>query len=206
MELRAHSNGIIMASKRVEIGLVSEACPILPAAIYFVRLPSSRLQNSRFFSLGKAWRKSYTRSALASHARRASEASTEYREWFIENITWQFGDSLHRNLANGNCPWLGEAGNLNEYNVCKIDSPYFSVSPQSHSLISSSFQTFCLTAPAYLNTPKYGLFCCLALLSLGLFPWLHSKLLMRQGFKHFANLLKVLMSSSYLIVLETKIS
>ena len=49
MEHRAQPNGIIMASKRVEIGLVSEACPILPAAIYFVRLPSSRLQNSRFF-------------------------------------------------------------------------------------------------------------------------------------------------------------
>ena len=54
MEHRAQPNGIIMASKRVEIGLVSEACPILPAAIYFVRLPSYRVQNSRFFSLGKA--------------------------------------------------------------------------------------------------------------------------------------------------------
>ena len=53
--------------KRVEIGLVSEACPILPAAIYFVRLPSYRLQNSRFFSLGKAWRKSYAREAREPH-------------------------------------------------------------------------------------------------------------------------------------------
>ena len=26
---------------------------------------------------------------------------------------------MHRNLANGNCRWLGEAGNSNEYNVCK---------------------------------------------------------------------------------------
>ena len=34
-------------------------------------------------------------------------------------------DSLHRNLASGNCPWLGEAGNLNKNNVCKTDSPYF---------------------------------------------------------------------------------
>ena len=67
MEHRAQPNGIIMASKRVEIGLVSEACPILPAAIYFVRLPSSRLQNSRFFSLGKAWRKSYAREAREPH-------------------------------------------------------------------------------------------------------------------------------------------
>ena len=37
----------------------------------------------------------------------------------------------------------------------------FSVSPQSHSPFSASFQTFCLTARAYLNTQKYGLFCSL---------------------------------------------
>ena len=68
MEHRAQPNGIIMASKRVEIGLVSEACPILPAAIYFLRLPSSRLKNSRFFfsvergvSLTRAKRASLTR-------------------------------------------------------------------------------------------------------------------------------------------------
>ena len=33
--------------------------------------------------------------------------------------------------------------------------------PQSRSLFSASFQTFCLTARAYLNTQKYGLFCSL---------------------------------------------
>ena len=32
------------------------------------------------------------------------------------------------------------------------------VSPQSRSPFSASFQTFCLTARAYLNTQKYGLF------------------------------------------------
>ena len=36
-------------------------------------------------------------------------------------------------------------------------------SPQSRSLFSASFQTFCLTARAYLNTQKYGLFCSLKL-------------------------------------------
>ena len=36
-----------------------------------------------------------------------------------------------------------------------------SVSPQSRCLFSASFQTFCLTARAYLNTQKYGLFCSL---------------------------------------------
>ena len=40
MERRAQPNGTIMASKRVEIDLVSEAWPIVPAAIYFVLLPS----------------------------------------------------------------------------------------------------------------------------------------------------------------------
>ena len=69
MEHRAQSNGIIMASKRVEIGLVSEACPILPAAIYFVRLPSSRLQNSRFFFLSVKLGVSLTRVKRASLTR-----------------------------------------------------------------------------------------------------------------------------------------
>ena len=32
---------------------------------------------------------------------------------------------------------------------------------ESRSLFSASFQTFCLTARAYLNTQKYGLFCSL---------------------------------------------
>ena len=41
----------------------------------------------------------------------------------------------------------------------KAKHPIFSVSPQSHSPFSASFQTFCLTARAYLNTQKYGLFC-----------------------------------------------
>ena len=43
MERRAQPNGTIMASKRVEIGPVSEACPIVPPAIYFVLLPSPAL-------------------------------------------------------------------------------------------------------------------------------------------------------------------
>ena len=33
--------------------------------------------------------------------------------------------------------------------------------PRSCSLFSASFQDFCLTARAYLNTQKYGLFCSL---------------------------------------------
>ena len=37
----------------------------------------------------------------------------------------------------------------------------FGVFPQSHSPFSAPFQTFRLTARAYLNTQKYGLFCSL---------------------------------------------
>ena len=64
---------------------------------------------------------------------------------------------MHRNLASGNCPLLGEAGN-------SIQPVFFSVSPQSRSLFSASLHTFCLTARAYLNTQKYGLICSLKLL------------------------------------------
>ena len=39
-----------------------------------------------------------------------------------------------------------------------LASRIFSVSLQSRSLFLASFQTFCLTARAYLNTQKYGLF------------------------------------------------
>ena len=39
-----------------------------------------------------------------------------------------------------------------------------SYSPQSRSLFSALFETFCLTARAYLNTQKYGLFCSLVLM------------------------------------------
>ena len=46
----------------------------------------------------------------------------------------------------------------------------FSVSPQSRSLFSASFQTFCLTARAYLNTQKYGLFCSLNTMRYRLLP------------------------------------
>ena len=35
----------------------------------------------------------------------------EHRERLVENITWRLIDSLHQNVANGNCPWLREAGN-----------------------------------------------------------------------------------------------
>ena len=70
----------------------------------------------------------FTAKALAIHHGR------EHRKWLVENITWQLGDSLHRNLANGNCRWLGEEGNSNEYNVCKGDSPYFLASLPSLAL------------------------------------------------------------------------
>ena len=42
------------------------------------------------------------------------------------------------------------------------NTPVLASLPRSRSLFSASFQTFCLTARAYLNTQKYGLFCSLA--------------------------------------------
>ena len=51
--------------------------------------------------------------------------------------------------------WEKRVLNSNEKRTVRI----FSVSPQSCSLFSASFQTFCWTARAYLNTQKYGLFC-----------------------------------------------
>ena len=41
----------------------------------------------------------------------------------------------------------------------------FIVSPQSRSLFSASFQTFCFTTREYLSTQKYGLFCSLDLIT-----------------------------------------
>ena len=58
---------------------------------------------------------------------------------FVENITWQLSDSVGITYAR---------------RTVRI----FTVSPQSCSLFSALFQTFCLTAQAYLNTQKYGLF------------------------------------------------
>ena len=54
------------------------------------------------------------------------------RKWLVGN-TWQLANSFHQNLANGNCPWLGEASNSNKYNVRKTDGPYFWPFSQSRS-------------------------------------------------------------------------
>ena len=58
----------------------------------------------------------------------------ENRKWLVGNITWQLVNSLHQNLVNGNCSWLEETGNSNEYNVCKTDSPVFLASLPSLTL------------------------------------------------------------------------
>ena len=55
--------------------------------------------------------------------RMVNNHSRENRKWLVGSITWQLVNSLHQNLVNGNCSRLEEAGNSNEYNVCKKDSP-----------------------------------------------------------------------------------
>ena len=49
----------------------------------------------------------------------------ENQKWLVGNITWQLVNNIHQNLVNGNCLWLEEAGNSNEFNVCGTDSPVF---------------------------------------------------------------------------------
>ena len=57
-----------------------------------------------------------------------------------------------------NFPWLGKRVIRTNITYAKRTVRIFSVSPQSHSPFSASFQTFRLTVGAYLNTQKYGLF------------------------------------------------
>ena len=57
--------------------------------------------------------------------RMVNNHSRENRKWLVGSITWQLVNSLHQNLVNGNCSWLEKAGNSNNYNVCKTDSPVF---------------------------------------------------------------------------------
>ena len=56
---------------------------------------------------------------------------------------------------------IGKAWSKNRACEAREKKRIFSVSPQSLSMFSASFQTFCLTARPYLNTQKYGLFCSL---------------------------------------------
>ena len=72
-----------------------------------------------------------------------------------------------------NFPWLGKRRIRTNITYAKRTVRIFSVSPQSHSLFSASFQTFRLTARAYLNTQKYGLFCSLRSSAGALFLVLH---------------------------------
>ena len=99
---------------------------------------------------------------------------TEYREWLVENITWQLVDSLHRDLVNWNSArgWEKRVIRTN-ITYAKRRVRIFSVFPQSRSPFSASFQTFCFTARAFLNTQKYGLFCGLLIYSF-IHPFTHS--------------------------------
>ena len=61
------------------------------------------------------------------------------------------------------CKEIGKAWrkSLTRAKLASLTRP---TAPQSRSLFSASFQTFCLTARAYLNKQKYGLCCSLTLL------------------------------------------
>ena len=67
---------------------------------------------------------------------------------FFPKISKEFGNAWRKSLTRA------KRASLTRPTGVRI----FSVSPQSRSLFSDSFQTFCLTARLYLNTQKYVLF------------------------------------------------
>ena len=81
----------------------------------------------------------------------------------------------------------------------RLQNSRFFFSPQSRSMFSTLFETFCLTARAYLNTQKYGLFCpvyflkgrsTLTQLLLSLRDWAKSRNLSRPTDEVFLDLAK----------------
>ena len=74
---------------------------------------------------------------------------------FFLKISKQNGKVWRKSLTR-----TKQASLTRPYRACEAREKK-NVSPQSRSLFSASFQTFCLTARAYLNTQKYGLFCSL---------------------------------------------
>ena len=73
---------------------------------------------------------------------------------FFLKISKEIGKAWRKSLTR-----VSHARRVCEAREKKIlASRIFSVSLQSRSLFSASFQTFCLTGRAYLNTQKYGLF------------------------------------------------
>ena len=70
-----------------------------------------------------------------------------------------FSKSVKKSVKRGGRALREQSARVSREREKILASRIFSVSPvQSRSLFSASFQTFCLTARAYLNTQKYGLF------------------------------------------------
>ena len=114
---------------------------------------------SSFWSGGSKTKEQRLETALrffCNWTRQRMVNSSRYREnqkWLAGNITLQLVNSLHQNLVNGNCPWLEKAGNSNEYNVCRTDSPVFLASLPSLTLrFQLLFDCSCLLEYAKLRT------------------------------------------------------
>ena len=71
----------------------------------------------------------FTAKALAIHYGR------EQRKCLVENITWQLGDNLHRNLANGNRPWLGRMQNGQSVFLASLPSLALCFQPHSRPFV-----------------------------------------------------------------------
>ena len=129
-----------------------------------------RLSNSRFF-FSKSEKNSVNRGvrvlrARASHARRACEArAVKPKVWNeAEDRERDWGETLKIRTVRFAYVIFVQITRFSQSRAIPIGlifdaSCIFSVSPQSRSLSSASFKTFCLTPRAYLNTQKYGLFC-----------------------------------------------
>ena len=87
----------------------------------------------------------------------------------IFSLEWSRSVSLHCSCVGlqvfSNCPfgWLALCHSQMSLHDYKEAEKSALKGTQSCSLFSALFQTFCLTARAYLNTQKYGLFCSLSI-------------------------------------------
>ena len=88
----------------------------------------------------------------------------------IFSLEWSRSVSLHCSCVGlqvfSNCPfgWLALChSQMSLHDYKEAEKSALKGTAQSRSLFSALFQTFCLTARAYLNTQKYGLFCSLSI-------------------------------------------
>ena len=89
-----------------------------------------------------------------------SQKTEDFRReiiWDFFSLIWDFF-AIFCQASRYRARFQASSGHSDSANRPGYEAGIFSVSPQSRSLSSASFKTFCLTPRAYLNTQKYGLF------------------------------------------------